>query len=204
MGWYTAVRNGLGAAYITPANTDFSAHLCPIYCRGYSHCVSREGHGFESLRSPSHTGFFRLAESPSLTLRRHVQETHGLTEGLDRVAHSGITRDYRPNLGLNIRTGSREPDAAYVDAQRDGTRRGVLVEPVAFLHYQQYYVQAPALAQRDGVPTPSPERLLLAQPGNLRAEVERLQRPCIGRSDSGCGLLDISFSSRSTTRSYCP
>jgi putative NADH-flavin reductase len=156
--------------------SEASARLCPIYSRGYSHCGSREGHGFESLRSPSHTGFFRLAESPSLTLRRHVQETHGLTEGLDRVAHSGITREQCPSLGFNVLIGSREPDTALVDAQRDRTGRGVLVEPVAFLHDQQYYVQAPALAQRDGVPTPSPERLLLAQPGNLRAEVERLQR----------------------------
>jgi hypothetical protein len=32
---------------------------------------------------------------------------------------------------------------------------------------------------------------------------QRVDGPCIGRSDSGCGLLDISFSSRSTTRSYC-
>jgi hypothetical protein len=92
MGWYTAVRNGLGAAYITPANTDFSAHLCPIYCRGYSHCVSRECHGFESLRSPSHTGFFRLAESPlSLsvaTFRRHTASPRASTEWRTPASHA--------------------------------------------------------------------------------------------------------------------
>src|SRR5215207_8624281 len=92
------------------------------------------------------TGSSGLAEFPSLTPRRHVQETDGLTQGLDRVTHSSITREYRPSLGLNVLIGSREPDAAFVDAQRDRTARGVLVEPVTFLHDQQHYVQVLALA----------------------------------------------------------
>src|SRR5688572_21070166 len=45
------------------------------------------------------TGSSELAESRSLTPRRHVQEADGLTEGLDRVTHSRITREYRPSLG---------------------------------------------------------------------------------------------------------
>jgi hypothetical protein len=56
------------------------------------------------------------------------------------VADSGITREYRPSLGLNDLIGSREPDAGFVDVQRDWTGRGVLIEPVAFLHYQQHHV----------------------------------------------------------------
>jgi hypothetical protein len=56
------------------------------------------------------------------------------------VADSGITREYRPSLGLNVRIGSREPDSDFVDAQRDRTGRGVLIEPVALLHYQQHHV----------------------------------------------------------------
>jgi hypothetical protein len=56
-----------------------------------------------SLRS---TEFFGLAEPPSLTLRRYVQEADGRTERLDRVAHPGVTRYHRPSLRLNILIGS--------------------------------------------------------------------------------------------------
>ena len=48
------------------------------------------------------TEFFELAESPALTPHRHVQEADGLTQGLDRVAHSSITREHRPGLGFNV------------------------------------------------------------------------------------------------------
>src|SRR5919107_3284713 len=122
------------------------------------------------------TKFFGLAEVPSPISRRHVQEADGVAEGLDRVAHSGVTREHRPSLGFNYLIGGREPDTAFVDAQRDWTGCGVLVEPVALLHDQQYHVQALALAQRDRVsPTPLP-CLLLAQASNLRGQIEALQR----------------------------
>src|SRR5215217_2910377 len=123
------------------------------------------------------TEFFSLAEFPVGTPRRHVQEADGLTEGLDRVAHSSITREQCPSLGFNVLIASREPDTALVDAQRDRTGRGVLIEPVALLHYQQYYVQALALAQRDRVSSALLPRLLIAQVGDLGVQIEALQWP---------------------------
>src|SRR5215218_1824447 len=82
------------------------------------------------------TKFFGLAEVPSPISRRHVQEADGLTEGLDRVAHSSVAREHRPGFGLNVLIGSRESDTAFVDDQRDWTGRGVLVEPATLLHDQ--------------------------------------------------------------------
>jgi hypothetical protein len=92
------------------------------------------------------------------------------------VADSGITREYRPSLGLNVLIASREPDAAFVDAQRDWTGRSVLIEPVTLLHYQQHHVQALALAQRDRVSPALLPRFLLAQAGDLGVYIEALQR----------------------------
>src|SRR5215211_2153986 len=126
------------------------------------------------------TKFFGLAEAPSPTSRRHVQEADGLTEGLDRVAHSGVACEHRPGLGLDVLIGSREPDTAFVDAQRDWTGRGVLIEPVTLLHYQQHHVQALALAQRDRVSPTLLPRLLLAQAGDLGGQIEALQRSVQG------------------------
>src|SRR5215211_5069501 len=122
------------------------------------------------------TEFFGLAMFPSPTSRRHVQEADGITEGFDRVAHSGITREHRPGLGFNVLISSREPDAAFVDAQRHRTRCGVLIEPVTLLHYQQHHVQALALAQCDRVSPTLLPRLFLAQAGDLGGQVEALQR----------------------------
>src|SRR5215210_4364463 len=130
-----------------------------------------------SLRS---TEFFGLAEPPSLTPRRHVQEADGLTEGLDRVSYSSVAREHRSGLGFNFLIGSREPDTAFVDAQRDWTGRGVLIEPVALLHDQQQHVQALALAQRDRVSLTLLPRLLLAQAGDLGGQIEALQRSVQG------------------------
>src|SRR5215207_5485519 len=121
------------------------------------------------------TEFFGLAEVPSPTYRRYVQEADRVTEGLHRVAHSGVAREHRPSLGLNVLIGSREPDTAFVDAQRDRTGRGVLVEPGASLHDQQHHVQAIALAQRDCVSSALLPRLLLAQAGDLGGQIEALQ-----------------------------
>src|ERR687889_531496 len=126
------------------------------------------------------TKFFGLAEVPSPISRRHVQEADGVAEGLDRVAHSGVTREHRPSLGFNVLIGGREPDTAFVDAQRDWTGRGVLIEPVTFLHYQQHHVQAFALAQCDRVSPTLLPRLLLAQAGDLGGQIEALQRSVQG------------------------
>src|SRR5215216_488972 len=126
------------------------------------------------------TEFFGLAESPSPTSRRHVQEAERVTEGLHRVAHSGVAREHRPGFGLNVLISSREPDTAFVDAQRDWTGLGVLLEPVTLLHDQQYYVQAFALAQCDRVSPTLLPRLLLAQAGDLGGQVEALQRSVQG------------------------
>src|SRR5215211_8687329 len=126
------------------------------------------------------TEFFGLAEVPSPTYRRYVQEADRVTEGLHRVAHSGVAREHRPGFGLNVLIGSREPDTAFVDAQRDRTGRGVLVEPGPFLHDQQHHVQALALAQRDRVsPTLLPHPFL-AQAGDLGGQIEALQRSVQG------------------------
>src|SRR5918993_816780 len=133
-----------------------------------------------TAKSLRFTKFFGLAEVPSPISRRHVQEADGLTEGLDRVAHSGVTREHRPSLGFNVLIGGREPDTAFVDAQRYWTGRGVLIEPVTFLHYQQHHVQAFALAQRDRVSPTLLPRLLLAQAGDLGGQIEALQRSVQG------------------------
>ena len=92
--------------------------------------ASRHGYVFEIHQ------ILRLAEVPSPISRRHVQEADGVTEGLDRVAHSSVAREHRPGFGLNVLIGSRELDTAFVDAQRDWSGRGVLVEPITLLHYQ--------------------------------------------------------------------
>src|SRR5918995_5687106 len=126
------------------------------------------------------TGFFGLAESPSLTPRRHVEDANGVTEGLDRVAHPGVAGEQSPGPGLNFLIGGRELDTALVNTQRHRTGRGVLVEPVALLHDQQYHVQALALAQRDRVSSAPLPRLLLAQAGNLCGQIEALQRSAQG------------------------
>jgi hypothetical protein len=42
------------------------------------------------------TEFFGLAEFPSLTPRHHIEETNGVTDGLDRVAHSGVAGEQDP------------------------------------------------------------------------------------------------------------
>src|SRR5215211_7297823 len=139
------------------------------------------------------TEFFGLAMFPSPTSRRHVQEADGITEGFDRVAHSGITREHRPGLGFNVLISSREPDAAFVDAQRHRTRCGVLIEPVTLLHYQQHHVQALALAQCDRVSPTLLPRLLLAQAGDSAAKLKLCSGPCNGLSDSGCGLVVIFY-----------
>src|SRR5215211_4613658 len=60
------------------------------------------------------TEVFGLAEAPSPTSRRHVQEADGVAEGLDRVAYSSVAGDQGPGLGLNVLIGSREPDTALV------------------------------------------------------------------------------------------
>src|SRR5215213_6260812 len=113
------------------------------------------------------TEYFGLAEPPFPTSPRHVQEADGITEGLDRVAHSGVTSEQRSGLGLHILIGGREPDTALVNAQRHRTGCGVLIEPHAFLHYQQHHVQALALAQCDRVSPTILPRLLFAQVGDL-------------------------------------
>src|ERR671912_2203037 len=123
---------------------------------------------------------FGLAEVPSPCSRRHVQEADGLTECLDRVAHSSVAREHRPGFGLNVLIGSRELDTAFVDAQRDWTGRGVLIEPVTLLHDQQHYIQALTLAQRDRVSPTLLPRLLLAQAGDLGVQIEALQRSVQG------------------------
>src|SRR5215212_5548593 len=122
------------------------------------------------------TEFFGLAEPPSPTSRRHIQDADGITEGLDRVAHSGVTSEQRPGLGLHRLIGGREPDTALVNAQRHRTGCGVLIEPVTLLHHQQHHVQALALAQCDRVSPTLLPRLLLAQAGDLGGQVEALQR----------------------------
>ena len=48
----------------------------------------------------------------------------------------------------------------------------------------------PSPWQRDGVALPSPSSLLLRRP-YLGPQIEHLQRPCKGRSDPGCALLDM-------------
>src|SRR5215203_6664824 len=134
----------------------------------------------DAATSLGFTGFFGLTEVPPPTSPRHVQEADGITEGLDRVAHSGVAREHRPGFGLNVLISSREPDTAFVDAQRDWTGRGVLLEPVTLLHDQQYYVQALALAQRDRVSPTLLPRLFLAQAGDLGGQIEALQRSVQG------------------------
>jgi hypothetical protein len=77
--------------------------------------ISGRGYGFDVDR------IFGLAESPSLTPRHHIEEANGVTEGLHRVAHSGVAGEQGPGLGLNLLIGGREPDTALVDAQRHRT-----------------------------------------------------------------------------------
>src|SRR5215216_6366841 len=140
------------------------------------------------------TKFFGLAEVPSPISRRHVQEADGVAEGLDRVADSGVTREHRPSLGFNVLIGGREPDTAFVDAQRDWTGRGVLIEPVT-----------PSFITSSTTFKPSPLRSVIAfrlpscHVFSSRKRVTSVPRsklcsgPCKDLSDSGCGLVAILY-----------
>src|SRR5215208_2602714 len=70
-------------------------------------------------------------------------------------------------------------DAPLTDAQAGGTRRGVLLEPIAGLpglHDQEHHVHALGLAQRDGVALPTLPSSLLHQAPYLGPQIEHLQR----------------------------
>src|SRR5215211_3285215 len=143
-----------------------------------------------SLRS---TEFFGLAEPPSLTPRRHVQEADGLTEGLDRVSYSSVAREHRPGLGFNFLIGSREPDTAFVDAQHD--RTGVECSSS----------RSPSFMTSSTTLKPSPLRSVIAfrlpschafssrKRVTSAAKLKLCSGPCKGLSDSGCGLVLILY-----------
>src|SRR5215218_2804666 len=68
----------------------------------------------------------------------------------------------------------------------------MLLEPIAGLHNQEHHVHALALAQRDGVALPSvPSPLLPQTPTSASKSNLCTGGPCRGRSDPGCGLLDL-------------
>src|SRR5215212_1314183 len=67
----------------------------------------------------------------------------------------------------------------------------MLLEPIAGLHNHEYHVHALALAQRDGVALPSVPSPLLPQTPTSASKSNLCTGPCKGRSDPGCGLLDI-------------
>ena len=69
-----------------------------------------------------------------------------------------------------------QADASLPDAQAQGARRGVFLEPISGFHDQEHHAHALALTQGDGVALASLPSPLLHQTPYLGPQIEPLQR----------------------------
>src|SRR5215212_6352717 len=111
------------------------------------------------------------------TTPRDGEQTHRVAQGLHLVPHPGVASEQSLRSRLDHLRCRLKADTSLTDTQAEGTRRGVLLEPIAGLHDQEHHIHALALAQRDGVALPSLPSPLLPQMPYLGLQVEALQSP---------------------------